>query len=75
MVAMSILTSLIGIIILFSANGAIHEIQSFMMFIISAILYSSHKVIIAINKVNKTLKSKEDLKNISIKDDSEEKSA
>lgn len=55
MAALSKVLVLIGIILLVTAKGAIHEIEAVLLFVIAAILYSSARIIAAIQGINKRL--------------------
>ena len=53
---LSILSLVLGIAILSDANSAIHEIESFILFTIFAILFSGYGIIGAIDKLKGTTK-------------------
>ena len=50
--SLSIITSFIGLLILAVAESAIHEIESFILFVISAILLSGFGVMHKIDHLN-----------------------
>ncbi len=47
----AVLTLLCGIAILFSAKSAIHEIEGFMLFIISAVCMAGAGIVEAVNRL------------------------
>ena len=52
---LSILAFLAGLAILVAAKSAIHEIQAFILFLISAVFFSGAGVVEAVNQLKKDL--------------------
>jgi len=50
LLVLTILASFLGMIILSEAKSAIHEIQSFMLFLISAVFYVGYAIVSTLEK-------------------------
>jgi hypothetical protein len=54
---LSIIAGFIGFAIMYDAKSAIHEIESFILFLIASVLFSGAIITDAVNKVRKKLDS------------------
>ncbi|PIR00870.1 MAG: hypothetical protein COV66_03310 [Nitrospinae bacterium CG11_big_fil_rev_8_21_14_0_20_45_15] len=54
---LAILAFITGLEILYSAKSAIHEIEAFVLFIVSSVLFSGAAIVESVNKMTKELKS------------------
>ena len=52
---LSILSFLAGLLILQGAKGAIHEIEGFVLYIVSAVFFSGFAIVAAINRLAEKL--------------------
>ena len=53
---LSILSLLVGFVILMAAKGAIHEIESFILFVISSILITGYGIMSQLKKLGENIK-------------------